>query len=85
MFIDEFGVVEAFHIGGHGSVDGGIEFAQKRHEAVANLVATGVEFSIGAVLDIVEVVFCYIGIDVGAGEAEQRSDDCDWLGDWVTG
>ena len=42
---------------------------------MAYLVAAGIEFSVGAVLDIVEVVLGDIGVDFGAGEGQQRTDD----------
>ena len=67
--------VEALDVGEHGLVDTGVELAQQGHELVADAVAAGVELGIGVVLDILQASLGDVGVDVGAGEAEEGADD----------
>ena len=62
--------METLDVGSHGVVDRRVKFPQKRHETQAYLVATGIELGVGVVLDIVEVVFDNVGVDIGPREAE---------------
>ena len=70
-----FCVVEAIDIGLHGVVDRGIELAEERHEAMAELVAACVEGGVGDVFDIRQAVVKDIRVDVGTGERQQRADN----------
>ena len=75
FLIDDFSVVKAFDIGGHRGVDSGVKLAQERHQTVANLVTAGVEFGIGAVLDIFQMILGNIGVDFSPAERQQRTDN----------
>ena len=68
------GISQTVDIGLHSGVDRRVKLAQQWHELQPYAVATRVEESIGAVVDIVQSTFGDIAVDVGSRKTKQRTD-----------
>ena len=64
--IDVRGLVYPLDIGLHGGVEGGIELSEQRHYLVTQLIAARVEGVVGAVVDVLQVVFREVLVNLGA-------------------